>query len=153
MSCMWGNAPDSLLNNVEWLGFMSSACCHHYIKMAESDFLMDVQWELCGCHNYRVVTRKFEELDSVMSSIIIVVSETNFPWDNHRLKHLVAPDRFTPWSQPGPLKPADSNHWTSVRNHLLPSWKHPVTELMNIPDTTFVKSTQFSATTEQTWHH
>ena len=29
----------------------------------------------------------------------------------------------------------------------------PVTELMNIPDATFVKSTQSSATTEQTWHH
>ena len=29
----------------------------------------------------------------------------------------------------------------------------PVTELMNIPDATFVKSTQSSATTEQTQHH
>ena len=29
----------------------------------------------------------------------------------------------------------------------------PVTELMNIPDATFVKSTQTSATTEQTQHH
>ena len=29
----------------------------------------------------------------------------------------------------------------------------PVTELMNIPGATFVKSTQSSATTEQTWHH
>jgi len=29
----------------------------------------------------------------------------------------------------------------------------PVTELMNIPDATFVKSTQSSATTEQTRHH
>jgi len=40
---------------------------------------------------------------------------------------------------------------TSKKNRVLCHFKMlPITELMNIPDATFVKSTQSSATTEQT---